>query len=264
MTRLAYFSDLHLEASGLDLDVGDSTVVAALGDIEAPIRALTGADDHHEAVWWLRQRVSDRPVLFVPGNHDYERNRPWEALAAMRRAAEGSNVIVLWNEAVTLDGVRYIGSPLWSDPTQGDENPEEVLELVRLNTDLKRSFGADGRPLDGHWLVEQHRQARAFIADELAADHGLPKVVLTHWAPSVRSQHPDFAGTRLAKYWACDCEDLVAQAHLWLHGHIHDSVNYRVGDDPTKGLVLSNPRGRSDTFGLSSNPRFQMPAMVTV
>ena len=264
MTRLAYFSDLHLEASGLDLDVGDSTVVAAVGDIWAPISPLKASDDHHEGIWWLRQRVTDRPVLFVPGNHDYEGTRPPDALAAMRRSAEGSNVIVLWNEALTLNGVRYIGSPLWSDPTQDDENPEEIMDLLGLNTDLNRCYDAQGRPLDGRWLLEQHRQARAFIAQELAADHGLRKVVLTHWAPSVRSQHPDYAGTRLAKYWACDCEDLVAQANLWIHGHIHDSVDYRVGDDPTKGQVLSNPRGWSKTFGLATNPRFQQPAIVSI
>lgn len=264
MDRLAFLSDLHLEASGLDLDVGNATLVAVVGDAWAPHGALKGPRAEHEGVWWLRDRLPDRPVLLVPGNHDYEGSRPEEALAAMRRAAEGSQVTVLWNEAVTLNGVRYLGTPLWSDPTQGRADGAAILAQVEMLTDLNRSYDAAGKPLTGAWLLEQHRQARAFLAKELAqaAREGTPTVVLTHWAPSPRSQAPEHAAKPMAGYWATDCEDLVAQATLWLHGHIHDTVDYRVGPDPTRGRVRSNPRGWSRTFGLATNPAFRQPCIV--
>lgn len=259
MTRLAYYSDLHLEGSNAILSPGAAGVVAVVGDVMAPPvgQRLDNPEDEHEAVWWLRQHIpEDRVVLYVPGNHDYEGTRVSHALAAMRRAAQGSHVHVLWNEAVTIDGVRYIGSPLWSDPTQGREDPAAVLEAVALGTDLRRARQDDGRPLDGAWLLEQHGQARAFIARELAQHRDMTTVVLTHWAPSVRSQDAQFSALDNGGYWACDCEDLVAQAHVWIHGHIHESVDYRVGNDPARGRVLSNPRGFSRLFNVAQNNAF--------
>jgi len=259
MTRLAYYSDLHLEKSGIDLVLGDSRVVAVVGDVMAPLigQRLNNPEDEHEAVWWLRRNVpEDRPVLFVPGNHDYEGTRVLDALAALRRTAEGSHVHILWNQALTINGVRYIGSPLWADPTQGRHNPQDVREAVELQTDLRRARKEDGTPLDVDWLIAEHRKARAFIDKELTNHQHMPTVVLTHWAPSLRSQGLQYQQSQVSGYWSTDCEDLVARAHLWIHGHIHDTVDYHVGEDPERGWVTSNPRGSSTFFNLAQNLAF--------
>lgn len=260
--KIAFASDLHTEASGIDLDPGNGDVFAAIGDIQAPRRRLRSTDEH-EGVWWLRERVQDRPVLFVPGNHDYEGSKPFEALEAMRRSAEGSNVHVLWNDRVDIGGVRFLGTPLWSNPLLGKEGmAEEITRVIENNTDLNRVYGDDGKPLPLSWVIEQHRIARQFLQEELTRDLHIPKVVLTHWAPSVRSQKPEFADQMHSGYWASDSEDLVALSNLWLHGHIHDSVNYRIGNDPLRGLVMSNPRGWSKTFGLATNTDFHQPCVI--
>ena len=262
--KIAFASDLHTEASGIDLDTGHSDVFAAIGDIQAPRGRLRGVDEH-EGVWWLRERVGDKPVLFVPGNHDYEGSRPLEALDAMRRAAEGSNVHVLWNESIDIDGVRFLGTPLWSNPFQGrEEQADKIAMAIENGTDLNRVYGDDGKPLSVQWVIDQHQQARRFLLDELTRDLHIPKVVLTHWAPSARSQKPEYAEKIIAGYWASDSEDLVALAHLWLHGHIHDTVDYRIGNDPERGQVMSNPRGRSTTFGLATNLEFVQPKIIEV
>lgn len=262
--KIAFVSDLHTEASGIDIDPGNSDVFAAIGDIHAP-RGRQRPHDEHEAVWWLRERVSDRPVLLVPGNHDYEGSNPLEALASMRRSAEGSNVHVLWNDRIDIGGVRFLGTPLWSNPFQGREDlRDQITRMIENGTDLNRAYGEDGKPLPAQWVVDQHMQARAFLTRELSMDPSIPKVVLTHWAPSTRSQKEEYKTQLNSGYWASDSEDLVEQAHIWLHGHIHDSVNYRIGNDPERGLVMSNPRGRSNTFGLSENLDFMQPKLITI
>jgi Icc-related predicted phosphoesterase len=262
--KIAFASDLHTEASGIDLDTGDGDVFAAIGDIMAP-RGRLRPGDEHEGVWWLRERVSDKPVLFVPGNHDYEGSKPFEALEAMRRSAEGSNVHVLWNDTVDIGGVRFLGTPLWSNPFQGrEEQAAEIARAIENGTDLNRVYGDDGKPLPVQWVIDQHNKARKFLFDELTRDLHIPKVVLTHWAPSSRSQNPEYAKRITAGYWASDSEDLIALANLWLHGHIHDTVDYRIGDDPERGHVMSNPRGWSKTFGLPTNVNFFQPRIVEV
>lgn len=260
ITRVAYFSDLHLEGSSLDLNVGTVDLVIAAGDIFAPVDGLDQPDALHPGVLWLDDRLrGEVPVLLVPGNHDYERTRVPDALAAMRRAAEGTNIRVLWNESFDYQGVRYLGTPLWSDPRKPGEDEAAIVQELNLLSDLGRARDHTGRRLTVDWLIAQHLEARAFLARELARDLEVPKVVITHWAPSVRSQSAAWQDNPLSRYWACDNEDLVARAQLWIHGHIHRTVDYRVGTDPTRGRVVSNPRGYCEWFNQASNTAFAQP-----
>jgi hypothetical protein len=232
-----------------------------------PLRAicpyLVPSDD---GVEWLAEQVQDRPVLFVPGNHDYENATVSHAVEAMRRAAHGTSVRVLWNETFDHDGVRFIGTPLWCDPVRPGQDPQRIMNAISERVGLQYSLDDQGIPITSHWLVEQHRLAKAFIAEELAKDLHLPKVVLTHWAPSLRSQKKDFyfAGTDIEGYWASDCEELVMQAQLWAHGHFHDSVDYRLGNDKHKGRVVSNPRGRTKIFNMAENKAFKRTFIVAI
>lgn len=264
--RMALLSDLHREASNLTISPGDSHVLAVVGDLETPSHDLSTPGAVHTGVRWLTQQVSDRPVLFVPGNHDYENAKVSDAVAAMKRAAEGTNVRVLWNETFDHGGVRFIGTPLWTNPLRPGFKPERIMQAITDRVGLRHSLDDHNKPLTSQWIVEQHRLAKEFIAHELARDLHLPKVVLTHWAPSLRSQPGNFyfAGTDIEGYWASDCESLVAQAELWAHGHFHDSVDYRIGKDPKKGRVVSNPRGRSKLFNKAENKSFQPTYIISV
>jgi Icc-related predicted phosphoesterase len=67
----------------------------------------------------------------------------------------------------------------------------------------------------------------------------MPTVVLTHHAPHPGSVHERFAGSIINGAFISDLTELVEQADLWLHGHAHDSFDYRVG----RCRVVCNPRG---------------------
>lgn len=66
-------------------------------------------------------------------------------------------------------------------------------------------------------------------------------MVVTHHAPSPRSIPPEFRGDPLSACYASDLEDLIVDGRpaLWVHGHIHTKVDYRVG----RSRVIANPRG---------------------
>lgn len=53
------------------------------------------------------------------------------------------------------------------------------------------------------------------------------------------SIHPRYAADRLNAGFVSDLTPLLNGADLWLHGHVHDSVDYNVG----RCRVVANPAG---------------------
>jgi calcineurin-like phosphoesterase family protein len=72
-------------------------------------------------------------------------------------------------------------------------------------------------------------------------------IVVTHMAPSVQSISPGFATDPLSAAYASRLDDLVEQVDLWVHGHTHQSLDYRLG----KARVVCNPLGYSGSFQVS-------------
>lgn len=87
----------------------------------------------------------------------------------------------------------------------------------------------------------KHHESRAFLKSALEEATNCKTVVLTHHAPSPRSIPPEFRGDPLSACYASDLEDLIVEGQpaLWVHGHVHKRVDYRIGET----RVLANPRG---------------------
>lgn len=232
--RIQLASDLHLEllASAwpqerLVAAAPGADVLVLAGDIDRGLRAI-----ERFARWPV-------PVLYLAGNHEYYDNQ-WEALRAdLRRAAEGTAVRFLDNEGVTLDGVRFLGSTLWTDYRQAGVAPSEATAAAEdFLLDHRRIMTRTGA-FSAAQALEDHARSRAWLARELAADRTTPTVVITHHGPHPASIHPRFAGSPINGAFVSDLTELVEQADLWLHGHVHDSFDYRVG----RCRVVTNPRG---------------------
>jgi len=108
--KIQLFSDLHLEHSHrhppFALPAIDADVVVLAGDIDNGTRAID----------WAEKTFPDRTVLYVPGNHEYYDADFKTAAAALRaRARRSANVRLLDNDELTIDGVRFLGSTLWTD-----------------------------------------------------------------------------------------------------------------------------------------------------
>lgn len=259
----ALVSDLHLEASNLDLSLGGARLLAAVGDIYAPSSRMQKGDEHPAVQWLARKAPADMPVLFVPGNHDYEGNKVFDALDIMRETAKGTQVHVLWNEAFDFEGVRFLGTPLFTDfALQHPINPGDMKKP--MNCDMARSFDERGQPLSGEWMARQHRIARDFLARELDRDPRIPKVVLTHWCPTTKALENNDKHEKDCAYWISPCEDLAAKATLWCHGHLHETVDVRVGQSKKRGRIVSNPRGWIKFFNMATNNNFVQPRILTV
>jgi hypothetical protein len=87
-----------------------------------------------------------------------------------------------------------------------------------------------------------------------------PTVVVTHMAPSPASVAPRFRDNILSAAFASDLEALVAQADVWIHGHVHGSFDYSIG----ACRVVCNPRGYPQRNGSPENPCFDPHFVVAV
>ena len=252
--KLNILSDLHLSVGGMDRPRNDADVVVLAGDIARP---------RESAAWALG---FDRPVLYVLGNHEFYGGSLDRTADELRRLCAGSDVHVLDDDEIVIDGVRFLGSTLWSDFRlfgDGDARGASMAAARHFMRDFSRiRTNGPMRPLftpeDSAALFERHAD---WLERRLGSPHDGPTVVITHHAPSRRSIHPRYAGLLLNACFVSDAEHLVngEREQLWIHGHTHDSFDYVVGGT----RVICNPRGYAKN-GVNENPYFDPDLIVEV
>lgn len=245
--RLHILSDLHLGFQGMERPQTDADVVVLAGDIGRP----------QEAVAWALGFT--QPVLYVPGNHEFYGSSIDETRQQLHALCAGTHVQLLDQRAVVVQGVRFLGCTLWTDFGlfgAGARRAEAIAQAQRSMRDFSRirtmaaPSGALLTPQDTVDLFTRHSQ---WLAHTLAQAHDGPTVVVTHHAPSPGSIHPRFADLLLNACFVSRAEHLLdgRRVGLWIHGHTHDSFDYRVHGT----RVLCNPRGYAKD-GVNENPAF--------
>ena len=228
--RLHVMSDLHLECASFEVPETDSDIVILAGDIGIGI----------EGVLWA-QRVFDKPVIYVSGNHEYHDAMLTmnEHRQMMKQAADGSNVMVLDSNVTALNNIRFIGTTLWSDLKRFNE----VLycDSDNINAGLDGELEYEAFHSDyAQSLFDEHY---GWLKAELAKPFGGKTVVITHHAPSLQSIHPEYVGNLWNPCFASDIEELMAGVDIWIHGHTHSSLDYELNGT----RVICNPRGYSSS-----------------
>jgi predicted phosphodiesterase len=229
-------SDLHLEFSDrhppLDLPSIESEVVVLAGDIDNGTRAID----------WAERTFPDSAVLYVPGNHEYYDAIYPDAAAALRaRAGRSPNVRLLDNDETEIGGVRFIGSTLWTDfelfgPAL---KSAAIADSLRYVVDFRAIRWDAGSLFTPERSIDLHRTAVSFLEQRLARPFGGPTVVVTHHGPHPGSLHPRWANHLSSAAFLSDLTRLLGAAELWIHGHTHDSFDYRVNGT----RVVANPMG---------------------
>jgi predicted phosphodiesterase len=233
--RLRVLSDLHLELEPLQLERSIEDVVLLPGDIGHRTDGLNWADR-------LSQKI-DRPVVMIAGNHEFYSVRESPAatvrstLDALHSAAARTAGRVTFLESEVV--VRFIGTTLWTDFALLGEPALATLIAAQTMNDYRRIYRNPESNITALEVVRTHFAYRKFIAEALASPFAGQTVVITHHSPSGRSVAGRYADPRVAPSYASNLDELVAQsgAALWVHGHIHISQDYRIGDT----RVVCNP-----------------------
>lgn len=207
-------------------------VVVLAGDIHSGTRAVE----------WANETFA-REVVYVAGNHEpYGCGLTLDAMNAALRDTADPHVHPLENRLVTIEGVRFLGCTLWTDFCFYGDQRQGMIDVQQALNDYRLIPGREG-PLRARETLARHEQSREWLDATLGALSAspAPTVVVTHMAPGEKSVHARFVGDRLNPGWVSNLEALIEQHQpdLWLHGHMHDSCDYRIG----KTRVVANPRG---------------------
>lgn len=228
--KIGILSDLHLPAYGMrphPAQAGDVMILA--GDISVGLGGIAWAET-----------VFTCPIIYVLGNHEYY-GQDMDALdSRMPQRVAGTNITVLRDATTVIDGVRFIGATLWTD-FELFGTPVVSAHFARSGMNDYRVIGKDGGALMPTDTRALHLASRAYLERTLAEPFAGKTVVVTHHAPSLKSVAPRFKDDPFTPCFASDLESLVASsgAVLWIHGHVHDSADYTLGNT----RVIANPKG---------------------
>lgn len=223
--KIQFFSDIHLEFGPAPLPHTDADVIVAAGDVNI------GAS----GVAWLKS--SGKPTIYVAGNHEYYGGDLRKVQREIRAAVAGSAVRYLECDSAEIDGVRFLGTTLWTDFIGEDS---AVMDNLRENMNDYQQISYRGRRLEPQDLVDINRASRAWLEAQLATAYSGPTVVVSHHAPLFASWQANPTSLFKAAY----CNDLsqLIQRYpiaLWVHGHVHARSDYQAN----ALRVVCNPRG---------------------
>ncbi|RZU00755.1 metallophosphoesterase [Rivibacter subsaxonicus] len=235
--RLQLLSDLHLETEAFEpRPAPQAELLVLAGDIDSSWRGL-----ELFANWPV-------PVLFVAGNHEFDRRDLELAWPALRARCEALGIRLLQRETCIVEArdgrrVRFVGTTRWSDfDVFGESQRERAMRAARYYVAVMRATRG-GAVFDAAAVREEGLACRAWLESELArpAAGWDQTVVITHFAPSLRSADPRY-GRQPGTASFCNADDdLLPRADLWLHGHLHCRHDYRIGTT----RVFSNARGHA-------------------
>ncbi len=271
--KIQLLSDLHLEVHPhfVPTPAPGADVLVLAGDVGSyqPGSKLTDSD--FGLARFSPHNGWPTPVIYVPGNHEYDMLDFDATHLCLRETCQRLGLIWLEREVITLQDVlgtrslrtpspndqplRFAGTTLWTDFDALGPTDEQAAKSVNALADqLKardKAFRAanfylkkagttrHGMPWLAEGLREQALVCQTWLRQALAEPFDGITVAITHFAPSLKSSDPRYGMTPGTAGFCNALDELLPQANLWLHGHLHSPSDYRVGGC----RVVANPLG---------------------
>lgn len=227
-TSIKHISDLHLEFGGFNPKNFTGDILILAGDI------TTRCNPDH--LLWIAN-LPFKHIILIFGNHEYYHGS-MEIVEAETREffAKYPHVHVLQNESITVEGITFHGTTLWTNFYEG--LPDAMLAAAAGMADFHvifyDNFSRLFQPYNSITLFEQ-------AVDFLQRNVKPGDMVITHHAPSLMSIAPFFKGNPLNPAFVSNLDPLIKELKpdYWFHGHTHSHFKY----DCHNTRILCNPRG---------------------
>lgn len=156
---------------------------------------------------------------------------------------------LLDNQSLTLGGVRFYGTTLWTDfalySNHQDHDPALIEEKAqRFMPDFSVIKADESNAFTIAESQRLHADALAWLDSELSLPFNGPRVVISHHAPLAECIPNKYQGDDLSPAFASHLPHFMGRMNLWIHGHVHEPV-----DRVVEGThVFANPRGYPGEF----------------
>jgi Icc-related predicted phosphoesterase len=259
--KITVITDLHLEFDHkpkLKLEGGD--ILLLPGDVcvaayLAPHRTDNAANKLRTITndFFRTECAKFNKVYYILGNHEHYNGTYDHTHDAMRKFLAGTNVTLLENEFVDMGDWNLFGATLWTDYDNDDwfakqaakQHMSDHYVIKKMRTNAIGTFTPDD-------AFEVHRNTLDIFRKGMIGNDK-PTVVMTHHAPTAKSVGKQYAGDQLNAAYYTNLADVILDRpniKYWLHGHMHDTFDYMVGDC----RVICNPRGYEGFY----NPNFNV------
>ena len=253
--RIQLLSDLHIEANP-DLHIlpaAGADLLVLAGDIGS--YQIRNDGSRLPAPDWGLQQFSPLPqyggwpvpVVYVPGNHEYDALDFDQAHDDLRRTCDRLGLVWLEREQWQHGGVRFVGTTLWADfdalahGLPGSQALKARAKAFRAANYYLRTLKTQraGALFDAAAMREHSLVCQQWLSEALEQHFDGPTVVVTHFAPSLRSADPRYGLAPGTAGFCNHLDHLLNGVDLWLHGHLHCAHDYNVNGC----RVVANPVG---------------------
>jgi DNA repair exonuclease SbcCD nuclease subunit len=241
VVKVQLLSDLHLEVHPgyIPRPAPGAQLLVLAGDIGSYQAGSLLPGDDFGLERFSPKRGWPCPVLFVPGNHEYDNLDFDEAHSRLRETCGRLGITWLERDVVVVNDVRFIGTTLWTDfdalASKEDLSAASPAPLLRKREKAFRAANfylrkarttRYGEPLLAPEWREQALVCHQWLREALATPFDGTTVVVTHFAPSLRSADPRYGVTPGTAGFCNSLDELFPQADWWLHGHLHCQQDY--------------------------------------
>ena len=228
--KLHILSDLHTEFGDFHPPETDADIVVLAGDIGV---GTAGVE-------WAARQFREQPAIYVPGNHEYYHHDI--GITDELKSAAPANIHVLDRNVFEIDGVRFLGTTLWTDfRLNGEGETWFSRQKARRGIDDFMAIRNGDRRFTPEDSVQLHETGKTWLVSELRNTFNGPTIVVTHHLPATPSIASQYKNDPLNPAFASRLEDVIEtyRPELWIHGHTHVACDYEIYGT----RVVCNPRG---------------------
>lgn len=230
--KLWVMSDLHVDTGEFSANAPDERPDLAViaGDLACPLSS---------SIKWIQRNLAV-PTVYIAGNSDFYGTKLLDERAIGRQLASEAGIHLLENDCIFVDGIRILGCTLWTDHCLYG-NAQKAMRDASIGIMDYHMISTEAGKLDPLDTSAFHKTSRDWLSRKLSEPFPGKTIVVSHHAPHPRAIAPAYRDDALNPAFASDltCLFETRGPELWVHGHVHASHDYRVGDT----RIICNARG---------------------